>query len=37
MARVKRGTHGRKKKREVLEREKGYRGASRRPFKTEKE
>jgi large subunit ribosomal protein L20 len=37
MARVKRGTHGRKKKREVLERAKGYRGARSRRFKTAKE
>ncbi len=37
MARVKRGTSGKKKKREILERAKGYRGARSRRFKTAKE
>ncbi|HEX9888955.1 MAG TPA: 50S ribosomal protein L20 [Nitriliruptorales bacterium] len=37
MARVKRGVHGKKKHREVLERAKGYRGARSRRFKAAKE
>jgi large subunit ribosomal protein L20 len=37
MARVKRGTQGKKRHREVLERAKGYRGARSRRFKTAKE
>jgi large subunit ribosomal protein L20 len=37
MARVKRGSQGRKRHREVLERAKGYRGARSRRFKTAKE
>ena len=37
MARVKRGTHGKKKHRAVLERAKGFRGARSRRFKVAKE
>jgi large subunit ribosomal protein L20 len=37
MSRVKRGAHGSKKRREVLDRAKGYRGARSRRFKTAKE
>ncbi len=37
MARVKRGVHGKKKHREVLERAKGYRGARSRRYKTANE
>jgi large subunit ribosomal protein L20 len=37
MARVKRGTHGKKKHKAVLDRAKGYRGARSRRFKTAKE
>lgn len=37
MARTRRGTHGRKRHREVLERAKGYRGAASRRFKVAKE
>ncbi|MBW3561503.1 MAG: 50S ribosomal protein L20 [Actinobacteria bacterium] len=37
MARVKRGVHGKKKHREILERAKGFRGARSRRFKVAKE
>lgn len=37
MARVKRGTHGKKKHRAVLDRAKGFRGARSRRFKVAKE
>ena len=37
MPRVKRGVHGRKKRREVLERAKGYRGARSRRFRVARE
>ena len=37
MARVKRGTHGRKKHRAVLDRAKGFRGARSRRFRVAKE
>ncbi len=37
MPRVKRGVHGRKKRREILERAKGYRGARSRRFRVARE